>query len=147
MSRRPEREGGQGAEDAEHHLAEFAAIVASSTDAIIGKTLDGVVTSWNAGAEQIYGYTADEMIGRSVETIAPTDKRGELREIIDRLAAGEATTNLITERERKDGTRIIVAISVSPIVAPDGTIRGASTIARDITEALRTRRALDGPAG
>ena len=75
MSRQRQRGVGDGALDAEHHLAEFAAIVASSTDAIIGKTLDGIVTSWNAGAEQIYGYTAEEMVGMSIETIVPPDKR------------------------------------------------------------------------
>ena len=142
MARRREREGGQGAVDAEHHLAEFAAIVASSTDAIIGKTLEGIVTSWNAGAERMYGYTADEMVGLSIETIVPTDKRPELKQIIERLAAGEVTSNLITERQRKDGTRITVAVSISPIAGPDGTLRGAATIARDITEALRTQTAL-----
>jgi two-component system cell cycle sensor histidine kinase/response regulator CckA len=127
---------------AEHQLAVSGAIVASSSDAIIGKSLDGTVTSWNAGAERIYGYRASEIIGDSVARIVPPELLEELGPILERAARGEATENLITTRLRKDGERITVALTVSPIRARDGSIIGSSTIARDITEPLLVEAAL-----
>jgi len=112
----------------------LAAIVESSNDAIIGKGLDGIIHSWNAGAERIYGYTAEEVIGRSIDLLVPPDRPSELAEILDRLARGESIDNNETIRVRKDGTRIPVSITISPIKDADGVISGASTIARDISE-------------
>lgn len=113
--------------------AELAAIVASSADAIIGKTLDGTITSWNATATSMYGYTAGEITGRGIATIVPPDRAGELAEILDRIRRGERVEPYETTRLRKDGTVIEVSVSVSPIRDPTGTITGAATIARDIT--------------
>jgi two-component system cell cycle sensor histidine kinase/response regulator CckA len=119
----------------------LAAIVESSDDAIIGKTLDGIVTSWNRGAELMYGYTAQEMTGRSVSTLFPPDRAGELAPILDRLRRGELIHHFETTRVRKDGTAIDVSISVSPIRDAAGTVVGAATVARDVTE--RNRAAAD----
>jgi PAS domain S-box-containing protein len=126
----------------EHRLARFEAIVTSSSDAIIGKTLDGTITSWNPGAERIYGYSESEIVGRSITTLVPPDRIEEFEPILERASNGEATENLITRRLRKDGTLITVALTVSPIRSRDGSIVGASTIARDITTALGVEAAL-----
>ena len=115
--------------------AEFAAIVDSSNDAIIGKTLDGIITTWNRGAEGIYGYTAAEMIGKSVSLLVPKERPGEVEEIIaGMLASDRRTKHMDTQRICKDGRRIDVSLTVSPIRDPDGTIVGASSVARDTTE-------------
>ncbi len=119
----------------------LAAIVESSEDAIIGKTLDSVIRSWNAGASRIFGYTADEIVGRSVLTLIPPECHSEEREIVSRLARGERINNFETVRLRKGGGRIDISLSVSPIRDRDGQIVGAAKIARDITEANRLRRA------
>jgi PAS domain S-box-containing protein len=111
----------------------LAAIVESSEDAIIGKTLEGIITSWNQGAERIYGYTAEEVIGRSLVFLMPPDHPDELPTLLARLARGEIITHYETTRLRKDGQVIPVALTISPIRNPAGTIVGASTIARDIT--------------
>jgi PAS domain S-box-containing protein len=118
-------------------VSRLAAIVESSDDAIIGKTLDGIVTSWNPGAERMYGYTAQEMVGRSVATIFPPDRVGELGPILDQLRRGEVVDHFETSRVRKDGTVIDVSVSVSPIRDATGAVVGASTVARDITERNR----------
>jgi PAS domain S-box-containing protein len=118
-------------------VSRLAAIVESSDDAIIGKTLDGIVTSWNPGAVRMYGYTAQEMVGRSVATIFPPDRVGELAPILDQLRRGEAVDHFETSRVRKDGTVIDVSVSVSPIRDATGAVVGASTVARDITERNR----------
>ena len=115
--------------------AEMAAIVDSSNDAIIGKTLDGVITTWNRGAEQVYGYTAAEMIGRNITLLVPEGRPNEIREIIAAMLAGDARTDHFeTQRVRKDGRVIDVSVTWSPIRNSDGTITGASSVARDITE-------------
>jgi PAS domain S-box-containing protein len=119
---------------AEEATARLVAIVDSSDDAIIGKLLNGTVTSWNRSAERLYGYAADEIIGRSITTIVPLDRRHEVVEIMARLAQGERIAHHETERLRKDGTRVEVSVSISPIRDGRGRITGAATIARDITE-------------
>jgi PAS domain S-box-containing protein len=115
--------------------AQMAAIVDSSNDAIIGKTLEGVITTWNRGAEQIYGYTALEMIGQNISQLAPEGRSDEMRDIIAAMLAGNARTDHFeTQRVRKDGRIIDVSVTVSPIRDSDGVITGASSVARDITE-------------
>jgi len=116
-------------------IVEMAAIVDSSNDAIIGKTLEGVITTWNRGAENIYGYTADEMIGKSISLIVPPDRPGEVAEIIAGMMVADARTkNFETQRVCKDGRIIDVSLTVSPIRDSDGMIVGASSVARDVTE-------------
>jgi diguanylate cyclase (GGDEF)-like protein/PAS domain S-box-containing protein len=114
---------------------QMAAIVENSDDAIIGKTLDGVITSWNAAAERMYGYTSDEMIGRSIDLLSPIGEAEEVRSILAKIRDGQHVERLDTVRVRKDGTTLTVSLTVSPIHDPDGTVVGASTIARDVTEA------------
>jgi PAS domain S-box-containing protein len=114
-------------------ISRLAAIVESSADAIIGKTLDGIVTDWNAGAERIFGYAADEIIGKSIVTLIPKDRHAEEKEIIARITRGDRMEHFETVRRCKDGTLIDVSLTVSPIKAADGTVIGASKIARDIT--------------
>jgi PAS domain S-box-containing protein len=115
--------------------AEMAAIVDSSNDAIIGKTLEGIITTWNRGAEGVYGYTAAEMIGKSVSLLVPKERPDEVREIISAmLASDRRTKHFETQRICKDGRRIDVSLTVSPIRDSDGTIVGASSVARDTTE-------------
>src|ERR1700737_1134907 len=112
----------------------LAAIVESSDDAIFSKTLDGIVLSWNSGAERLYGYSALEMIGQSIRTLVPADSSQEWEEIMHRLAEGQRLEHFETVRSRKDGRRIDVSITVSPLRDTSGKIIGASTFARDITE-------------
>jgi PAS domain S-box-containing protein len=115
--------------------AEMAAIVDSSNDAIIGKTLEGVITTWNRGAENVYGYTAAEMIGRNMSVLVPGGGPDEIREIIASMLAGKVRSDHFeTRRVCKDGRVIDVSVTVSPIRNSDGTIIGASSVARDITE-------------
>ncbi len=118
-------------------VSRLAAIVESSDDAIIGKTLDGIVTSWNPGAARMYGYTAQEMVGSSVSRLFPLDRAGELAPILDRLRRGELIDHFETNRVRKDGTVIDVSVSVSPIRDATGVVVGAATVARDVTERNR----------
>jgi PAS domain S-box-containing protein len=127
---------------AEEQQRLLAAIVESSDDAIIGKTLDGQITSWNPAAERIYGYTAAETIGRSIEIIVPEDRRAELRSIHERLRRGERVPPLETVRVTRDGRRIGIALTISPIIGVDGSIVGASGIGRDITQRQRAEAAI-----
>jgi PAS domain S-box-containing protein len=120
--------------EAETAIRQFAAIVETAQDAIIGKTLDGVITSWNPGAERLYGYTADEAIGRSISLLLPPERGDELTDILDRLSKNERIDHYETLRQRKDQTVIDVSLSISPIKDADGQVVGAATIARDITE-------------
>src|SRR5262249_32539598 len=112
----------------------LAAIVESSDDAIVSKTLDGIVTSWNQGAERLVGYTADEMVGQSIRRIVPPDRQPEITRILAALRRGERVDHYETERIRKDGRPIYVSLSVSPIHNASGTIIGASKIARDVSD-------------
>jgi PAS domain S-box-containing protein len=127
---------------AEEQQRFLAAIVESSDDAIIGKTLDGQITSWNPGAERIYGYSAAEMIGRSIEIIVPVDRRAELWSVHERLRRGERVPPFETLRVTRDGRRIGIALTISPIVGVDGAIVGASGIGRDITQRQQAEAAL-----
>jgi PAS domain S-box-containing protein len=119
---------------AEAAQRQLAAIVESSQDAIISKTLDGIITSWNAGAEYIFGYTAEEMLGRSITLLIPPDRQDEEPQIIERLKRGERIAHFDTVRVRKDGQQVDISLTISPIRDETGTIIGASKIARDITE-------------
>ena len=112
----------------------FAFIVESSDDAILSKTLDGVITSWNRGAERIFGYSAEEAIGRPITFLMPLDRYEEEAQIIERLRRGERIPPFDTIRQRKDGGLIHVSVTISPVKDLDGKIIGASKIARDITE-------------
>ncbi len=127
---------------AQEKIAHLAAIVESSGDAIIGKTLDEQVVSWNRGAEQIYGYTAAEITGQPVSVLVPKDRLEELEQIMARLSAGEAIEHFETARVRKDGQVIYVALTTSPIRNAAGKVVGASTIARDITKRKQAEDAL-----
>jgi PAS domain S-box-containing protein len=115
----------------------LAAIVASSDDAIIGKTLDGIVTSWNEGAVSLFGYTAEEMIGQPIQRLAPSDRRDDFDRILGEIRAGRRVEHYETERIRKDGTRIHVSLTVSPIKDAAGRVIGASKIARDVSARRR----------
>lgn len=117
----------------------LAAIVESSDDAILSKTLDGVITSWNRAAERIYGYQAEEIIGQSVSLLIPPDHPHEMVEILDRIRLGDRIGPYGTTRRRKDGTTIAISLTVSPIHDAASAVVGASTIARDITERERVR--------
>jgi PAS domain S-box-containing protein len=119
---------------AEQSQALLASIIMSSDDAIFSKELDGTITSWNRGAERMYGYTAAEMVGRSVEVIVPSNKLQEYRGILEKIRRGGEIENSEQVRITKDGRKIDVSITVSPIIDGSGNIIGASTIARDITE-------------
>jgi PAS domain S-box-containing protein len=121
----------------------LAAIVQSSDAAIIGKTLDGIVTSWNPGAERIFGYSAAEMIGKPIHVLSSPDRPREMREILNRVRRGERIEHVETQRRRKDGRLIHIALTVSPILDERGRIIGASKIARDITHRKITEARLE----
>jgi PAS domain S-box-containing protein len=114
--------------------AQLAAIIDSSEDAIISKDLLGMVQTWNAGAEHLYGYKAAEMIGKSMQLLLPPDRWNEEENILARLERGERVEHFETTRIRKDGREIHLSVAISPVRDADGTIRGASHVARDITE-------------
>ncbi|WP_167399865.1 bifunctional diguanylate cyclase/phosphodiesterase [Massilia violaceinigra] len=120
----------------------LADIVTSSDDAIIGKTLDGTIVSWNAGAERMYGYSADEVVGRSISILIPAELAEEIPAVLERLQRGERVEHLETVRVRKDGGRINVSLTTSPIRNAEGMIAGVSAIARDISERKRAEDAL-----
>lgn len=120
------------------HTAQLlASIVASSNDAIIGKSLDGIIQSWNAAAEQLFGYTAEQIVGQHISLIIPPERLNEEDEIIASLRAGKRIEHYETERLRSDGQRIIVSLTISPIKDQSGNVVGASKIVRDVTERKR----------
>ncbi len=121
----------------------LAAIIHSSDDAIISKDLRGIITSWNRAAERIYGYPASEVIGKSKSLLIPTEMAEELPTILRKIKAGEHIEHYETVRVRKDGSRIHLSISVSPVHDAQGTIVGASTIARDLSERLQHMREIE----
>lgn len=129
--------GGADAPSADVERAWLAAIVNSSEDAIVSKTLEGVITSFNAAAERLYGYKAEEVLGRHISTIVPEDLHPQLEEIEASLRRGEKVSHLETVRLRKDGTRVEVSVSVSPVRDSAGRTVGAANIARDITARRR----------
>ena len=127
---------------AEERKAKLAAIVESSDDAIISKDLNGIITTWNTGAERIFGYAAREVIGQSVTILAPPDRVDEVRGILERIRRGERVHHFETVRRRKDGTLLDISLTVSPIVDESGNVVGASKVARDISERKRAEDAL-----
>ena len=120
----------------------LAAIVDSSDDAIVSKTLDGIITSWNKSAERIFGFTAEEAIGQHITLIIPSDRHAEESDIIDRLRRGERIDHFHTLRRRKDGTLLDVSLTISPVRDSSGRVVGASKVARDITEQKRVEHEL-----
>ena len=124
-------------EEASRHLA---AIVESSEDAVVSKDLNGIITSWNAGAEKLFGFKAAEAINKPITIIIPPDRYHEEQHILDRIHSGERVEHLDTVRRRKDGTLINVSLTVSPVKHVDGRVIGASKIARDISERVRNDR-------
>jgi len=127
---------------AEEAAAQLAAIVNSSNDAIIGKDLNSIVTSWNIGAEKLFGYSASEMIGQPITQLIPSDRQEEEIEIINQIKQGESVEHYETLRMAKDGHLIDVSVTVSPIKDMTGKITGASKVARDITERKLAEKAL-----
>ena len=121
---------------AEESIARLAAIVENSDDAIIGTTLDGVITSWNFGAQRMYGYNFEEMTGQSIYELLPSDKRDELHGLLNGVRHGSRVNNFQTRGLRKDGKLIDLSVTVSPIVSAHKKVTGASAITRDITEQI-----------
>jgi len=128
--------------DADDARSRLAAIVESSDDAIVGKTLDGIVTDWNRGAEAIFGFRADEIIGQSITMIVPDERQSEHISILERIRNGDRIDHFETQRCRKDGSIIDVSVTISPVYDTKGRLRGASKVARDITESKRALTAL-----
>jgi PAS domain S-box-containing protein len=125
-------------QQSEHARRELAALVESAAIPIIGKTPDGIITSWNPAAEQLYGYSAREAVGQPMTILFPADRQDEFARIMERIRRGERVDLYETVRQRSDGTLLPVSITVSPIYGSDGQISGASDIAHDITERKRT---------
>lgn len=115
----------------------LSALAGSSNDAIIGKTSDGLVVFWNEAAERLYGYRADEMMGRQISVLFPSDRPRELASLLDRVNGGETIQNYRTERVRKDGSTVAVSITVAPVTSCDGALLGIATIAHDLTRQVR----------
>ena len=126
--------------DTNQHQLILAAIVSSSDDAIIGKDLNEIITAWNQAAERIFGYTAEEAVGQSIHLIVPEDLQHEEDDVLRRVRAGEGVDHYETVRRTKTGRLVQISLTNSPIVTPDGTIVGASQIARDITRIKRLER-------
>lgn len=124
-------------------IQRLAAIVESSDDAIIGASMDGTITSWNLGAQRIYGYTPEEAIGKSAAGLmAPPDRPGEIAQVLERIASGQHVRNFETQRRRKDGSLVDVSVTLSPIRSSDCSLAGVSAVVRDITERRRAEQAL-----
>jgi PAS domain S-box-containing protein len=122
---------------AEEAQARLASIVQSSHDAIIGKTIDGLITSWNPGAERLFGYETSNAVGRHIDLIVPEEERAAEAAKLRRIASGERVEQYRTERVRKDGTRVSVSLTVSPIADANGTVVGVASVLRDLSEAQR----------
>jgi len=123
----------------EQQLRWLASIIQSSDDAIVSKNLDGIITSWNKGAERVFGYTAEEAIGQPITIVIPEDRLNEEREILARIRRGERIDHFETVRRRKHGSLIAISLTVSPVKNAEGKVVGASKIARDITEQKRNQ--------
>jgi len=126
--------------ESEQRFRWFASIVESSEDAIVSKDIAGIVTTWNSGAERLFGYTSDEMVGKPVTFLIPADRHVEERAILERIRRGERIENYETVRRRKDGSLVDVSLTISPVRNAEGNIVGASKIARDITRRKRAER-------
>jgi PAS domain S-box-containing protein len=124
---------------AELQLRSLASIVESSDDAIVSKNLNGIITSWNKGAERVFGYTAEEAIGQPITIVIPEDRQNEERDILTRIRRGERIDHFETVRRRKHGSLIFISLTISPVKNGEGKIVGASKIARDITEQKRSQ--------
>ena len=131
---------------ADKALAQFKAMVESADDAVIGKTLEGIITSWNPAAMRLYGHAAEEVVGKSITLLTPPERVEEIAEILERLRRGEHIAPYDTTRVRKDGTLVDVSITISPILDPRGRAIGATTIARDITARKRAEQQLQHEA-
>ena len=118
----------------------IAAIVESTDDAVLTKDLNGVITSWNSGATRLFGYSADEVIGKPVTVLIPAERHDEEPTILARIRRGERIDHYETVRQRKDGSTIDISLTVSPVKDPEGKIVGASKIARDISERRRAEQ-------
>jgi PAS domain S-box-containing protein len=125
--------------ESEQQLRWLASIVESSDDAIVSKNLDGIIRSWNRGAERVFGYTAQEAIGQPITIVIPKDRQDEERAILTRIRRGERIDHFETIRQRKHGSLIVVSLTVSPVKNAEGKIVGASKSARDITEQRRSQ--------
>ncbi len=129
-------------QEGEQRTGLLAAIVDSSDDAIVSKSLDGIITSWNRGAERLFGYTAAEVVGQSIRLVIPDDRQQEEDAILERIRKGERVDHFETVRRRKDGTAIDVSVTISPVLDKSGRIVGASKVARDITQRKEVERKL-----
>jgi PAS domain S-box-containing protein len=134
-------------QERENRLSWLASIVESSDDAIVSKNLDGIITSWNRGAERIFGYTAEEVIGQPITLVIPQGRQDEERTILTRIRRGERIDHFETIRQHKHGSLIVVSLTVSPVKNAEGRIVGASKIARDITEQKRSQEQIATLAG
>jgi len=132
---------------AQRAAAYLAAIVESSDDAVIGKPADGIIQSWNAGAERLYGHKAEEVIGRPMLELLPPDRRHEESEILEQLRRGHRTLHFETVRTRKDGAALDISLTISPIRDKAGEMIGISHVARDITEQKRAAEVADTGCG
>src|SRR5260370_3770894 len=121
----------------EELVSHLAAIVETSDDAIVGKSLDGTILSWNSGAERLYGYTAEEVFGRPLALLVPPDRTDEFARIMKGLRRGQRFARLETTRLHKDGHPIEISVTISPVKGSAGTVIGASVMARDITARKR----------
>jgi PAS domain S-box-containing protein len=128
--------------DAQNTILGLRALVDASDDAIIGKTIDGTIISWNMGAEKIYGYKAEEIVGQSISVLMPPGQLNEFPEIMAHLRRGEHIEKYETKRIHKDGHLIDVSVTISPVKGRDGTVVGASVVARDVTEQRQAQEAL-----
>jgi PAS domain S-box-containing protein len=132
--------------ESREHLRWLAAIVQSSDDAILSANLDGIITSWNTGAERLYGYSAEEVIGKRITILIPRERQDEEFTIIGRVRRGDHIEHYETVRRRRDGKLLNVSLTVSPVNDPEGNVIGASKIARDITERKQERELLQRQA-
>src|SRR5215813_12709852 len=126
--------------ESEQRFRWFASIVESSEDAIVSKDIAGIITTWNSGAERLFGYMSDEIVGKPITFLIPSDRHTEVRTILERISRGERIENYETVRRRKDGSLIDVSLTISPVRNADGKIVGASKIARDIARQKHAER-------
>ena len=143
LQRRSEAMAEAAEAETERVRRHFAEVVQGSRDAVLSKDLDGIVTSWNPAAERLYGYSAEEAIGRHISFIVPADHANEEERILAVIKAGQSLETYETDRIRADGSRVAVSLTASPIRGSDGELSGASVIARDVTGDVRRRRAKD----
>lgn len=143
----PDREANFSEELIEDKMFLLASIVESSDDAIITKTSKGIITSWNSGAERIYGFPSEEVLGKPISILIPPGYNDDVPEILERIKRGEGIHHYETVRKRKDGQIIHVSVSISPVKDKAGRIIGASTIARDITAEVIARKQAEEKLG